>query len=623
MKKIALAYGITNSYVPKLANTLIGLKRHSKKFWDDIIVYNNDITDENKELLNTITPCRFINVEKQNFLDKISKSRIEMYSVATFFRFEMFNLLDEYEKIIWSDVDVLYLKDLSILTTYADKTGFAATFAKPTQFKVVNNFYDFINEYDMFAPMINAGLLVISRKLKNYHELRDWCYFATNKYSEALNWLDQGILNLLIQEFKIEVENIDLELFHCHPTMLKEAKKAYIIHAYGSSKFWNDTETAKNYPEWDENNETWLKISSKNKVKVSNQDLISVIMSVYERYDYIDEAIESILNQTYENFELLINVEKTKYQEKIVKYLSKFKDKRIKIIPNQEKLGFPMSLNLLIDQCNGKYIARMDDDDISLPTRFEKEVEFLQKNPNVGVVGANAEFFMKGSGKWFNKCLTPAEIKVALLRTNPMCHPSVMINKEMIDKYGIRYENYFAEDYQLWARCVKYFDIANIDEVLLKYRASGQNITSNSCNEDKIDASVKNTIQFQFKEYLNIDLNANMLELLQTRRQVWYPEECSNTVNKLIEELYEKVKNNNKKLNFYDQELIEKAYRFKKYKNKSEVKHKIKKGIIFCTRPVYNSIVNIVNNRIWLNNQYLENRINYIDNKIKNIEEKK
>ena len=427
----------------------------------------------------------------------------------------------------------------------------------------------------------------------------------------------------MIQEFKIDVEPIDVELYHCHPTMLKESKKAYIIHAYGSSKFWNDATTAKNFPEWDENNNKWLSISSTENSYDKSKDLISVLMSVYERYDYIDEAIMSILNQTYGNFELLINIEKTKSQDKIIKYLSKFKDKRIRILPNKEKLGFAKSLNYLIDESKGKYLARMDDDDISLPTRFEKELKFLKRYPKIGIVGTNAEFFGRGTGKWFYKHLNPEEIKVALLRSNPVCHPSVMIRKDMLDKNNIRYEEYFSEDYQLWARCIKHFDIANIDEILLKYRSSGQNITQNSSSEEKIDKSVKDTMKMQFKEYLNIDINHNLLELLQTRRHVWYPDECTNSINKLMSNFFELVKRNNKEIGFYDQKIIEREFSFKKIKQKTTVKLKIKKVIIFFTKPIYNSICNIVNNRIWINNQYIENRLSYLDNKIEKIKEKK
>ena len=208
-KKVAIAFGITGSYTDILANVLIGLKKHSKKFWDDIVVFHSGINDEQQLHLNKIVKCNFVELQNRDFLKYVSKEQIELYSVATFFRFESFSLLDKYEKVIWSDVDVLFQGDLSELLSYGDKSGYAGTYA-PDEYRVENNFFELIEEYDMFTPMLNAGLFVISDKLSNYKEIQQWCYDSTVKYGSKLRWLDQAILNLLVQEFNIDVEPIDL-----------------------------------------------------------------------------------------------------------------------------------------------------------------------------------------------------------------------------------------------------------------------------------------------------------------------------------------------------------------------------------------------------------------------------
>ena len=120
------------------------------------------------------------------------------------------------------------------------------------------------------------------------------------------------------------------------------------------------------------------------KNRKDEKPLVSVIMSIFKRVSFLDEAIESVLNQTFANFELLIVVEYSEEQENINNYIfKKFKDKRIRIINNKERLGFAESLNVGIKSAKGKYIARMDDDDISLPLRFEKQVNFLEKNKDI------------------------------------------------------------------------------------------------------------------------------------------------------------------------------------------------------------------------------------------------
>lgn len=632
-KNIALAFGITSNYIDILANALIGLVKHSTAFWDGIVVFHNGISKENQKKINNITKCNFIEVKEQDFVKYISQDLIKLYSVATFFKFESYKLLDEYHKVIWSDVDVLFQKDISELAKYADKTGYAATIATPN-YRNIDNFCEIINKYNMFVPMYNAGLFVISDKLKNYKKIYDWCYYATKKYSTVLKWLDQAVQNIMIQEFKIDVEEIDLEKYHCHPSNFNFSNDAFIIHAHGTRKFWNDNEYKTLYSEWQENNAEWKKINSH---KISNSKLIkvdkpivSVIMSIYERYTFVDEAINSILAQTFNDFEFLICVEKTKKQKEIASYLKKFNDKRIKILLNQETLGFPESLNIMINNSKGKYIARMDDDDVSLPNRLERQVMFLESNKDIGICGTNAEFFMYAQGKWFNKNLSSEEIKTQMLFTNPICHPSVLMRKDLLDKFKIRYEKeYFSEDYQIWSRSIKFFKIANINEVLLRYRASNTNLTTYGINENKIHNSVKATMYYQFKNYLNLELNDNELELIQKRKQVIYPGDWYKSARKLQKNLYKRIMIANKTTKFYNNYLLKREFKYllnNENKNIIDYFIKVVKKIfrVFYKKLEYridSKIENSIGNIMYKTN-VIEKKIKELNDKIEEVSKK-
>lgn len=213
---------------------------------------------------------------------------------------------------------------------------------------------------------------------------------------------------------------------------------------------------------------------------------ISVVMPVYNTDEkYLREAIESILNQTYKNFEfIIINDGSTNDAEDII--LS-YRDSRILYIKNEQNLGLIKTLNKALYMAKCEYIARMDSDDISLPTRFEKQVDFLDKNPDVDILGT-----------WFN-CIPrnrvietlskDKEIKECMLvNSNNIGHPTVTFRKSLIERFGIKYdEKYsYAEDYALWLSLIDKVKFANIPEILLNYR-----IHSNSvCQTKEIEQSL-------------------------------------------------------------------------------------------------------------------------------------
>lgn len=204
---------------------------------------------------------------------------------------------------------------------------------------------------------------------------------------------------------------------------------------------------------------------------------VSVLTPVYKTPEkYLREAIESILNQTFSDFEFIILDDcPDDTREDIVK---SYDDSRIKYHKNAENLGISKSRNKLIDLAQGEYLAVFDHDDISLPTRLEKQVEYLDTHPSVGVVGTRAEIF-PGKGKFLITPVDGRKIKLCLCNGFCILHPSSMIRKSVLLEHGIRYEEEFspAEDYRLWTRIMLYADFHELPEILFRYRMHESNTT--------------------------------------------------------------------------------------------------------------------------------------------------
>ena len=194
---------------------------------------------------------------------------------------------------------------------------------------------------------------------------------------------------------------------------------------------------------------------------------ISVVMPVYNSEKYLYEAIDSILNQTYTNFEFIILNDGS--IDKIEEIILSYDDQRIVYVKNEENLQIVKTLNKGISLAKGKYIARMDADDISLPERLERQIEFMESNPDIDVCGTG--YIALGKKRFIFKPLKKHEyIKIKLLFTSPLAHPTVLMKKEIFDDY--QYDEGYpkAEDYALWIQLINHFTFANISDPLLYYR---------------------------------------------------------------------------------------------------------------------------------------------------------
>ncbi len=281
-------------------------------------------------------------------------------------------------------------------------------------------------------------------------------------------------------------------------------------------------------------------------------------MSVYNSEKYLEEAIDSILNQTYSNIEfIIINDGSTDKSLKIIQEYM-LKDKRIVLISRENK-GLPYSLNEGIEIAKGDYIARMDADDISLPTRFEEQVTFMKKNLDIGICGTWAEIF----GETINNRLlrhpkNHDELKTRLLFSVCFAHPTVMIRKNVLElnnlKYNISYMN--AQDYELWNKLSQVTKMENIQKVLLKYRISTNSITSIT-DSSKVNLRY-NLLSMVFTEVLeklniqNTEEENKLHFIIGLNERI----EKENIDLKVLDQYLTKIINANQKVQYFDEKYL-------------------------------------------------------------------
>lgn len=232
---------------------------------------------------------------------------------------------------------------------------------------------------------------------------------------------------------------------------------------------------------------------------------ITVLMPVYNVADYVREAIYSILNQTFTDFELLIindgSTDKTRDE------VLKIADQRIRFVENERNIGLANTLNKGIELSRGEYIARMDGDDISLPERLAKQADVLDNNPEIDVCGAGYRFF----GARNYDVIYPKyhhEIKVGLMFGCCMIIP--LFRRQSILNAGLSYnQNYFpAEDYRFWTECVTKLKMHNIQEKLFLYRMHPSQVSETMTNQPAMAEQVKaDYIQSLFPEISKNDIS--------------------------------------------------------------------------------------------------------------------
>ena len=207
---------------------------------------------------------------------------------------------------------------------------------------------------------------------------------------------------------------------------------------------------------------------------------ISVVMTAYNGEKFIAQAVDSILNQTFKNFEFIIVDDYS--SDQTYKIISSYQDPRIQLIRNKENLGQTKSLNIALEQSEGEFIARMDADDVSCPERLAVQYEYLKNNPHIAVVGTWCKDINE-NGKFIRTYKVPCDsliIKMFLAVSGDLTvwclsHPTVLMRREALEAVGFYTERPntnkgHPQDYDLWMKLARGYQLANIPQALLKYR---------------------------------------------------------------------------------------------------------------------------------------------------------
>lgn len=238
---------------------------------------------------------------------------------------------------------------------------------------------------------------------------------------------------------------------------------------------------------------------------------VSILIPTFNSEKYIMDTLYSLLEQTFQDFEILI-VNELGSKDRTTEIITLFQDPRIKVIQNTERLGLAQSLNLGIRAAKGEYIARADADDVYPVDRLAKQVDFLDEHPNISVCGAWQRHF--GKRNYIHKTvITPEEIKAQTLFICDMCHSTLMIRKKDFIDNDLWYDpNYLSEDFELWSRAVHKLGFYNLPDVLGEYRWDGENITASKM--DRLEGEAQKIIARTLKEQLKITIRDEDLILL-------------------------------------------------------------------------------------------------------------
>lgn len=203
---------------------------------------------------------------------------------------------------------------------------------------------------------------------------------------------------------------------------------------------------------------------------------VSVVMPVYNAERFLKEAMDSILGQTFSDFEFIIIDDAS--TDSSVDIIRSYNDSRIRFYQNEINKGVAATLNRGLDLANGEYIARMDSDDISLPERLYEQVQYMDIHKDIAVIGCGVRLFgAKSEIRLFSE--ESVQLNVDLLFNSCFAHPSVMMRASIFGKEGFHYDDNFSamEDYELWVRTIERYRIATIPSILLKYRIHSNQVS--------------------------------------------------------------------------------------------------------------------------------------------------
>lgn len=277
-------------------------------------------------------------------------------------------------------------------------------------------------------------------------------------------------------------------------------------------------------------------------LKSAHHPRVSVVMPVYNGEKYLREAVDSILMQTFTDYELIIIDDNS--TDRTADILRAHPDERIKLIKNDQNCGISLTLNRGISTAQGEYIARMDCDDICSPERFMAQVQFLDENPSIDIVGSWLEIIDQNSKPtekmW--KYIRPAMgLRWVTFFNIPVAHPAVMVRRRIFDFFAAQYDvsEEPAEDYGLWTRINLKIRFSNIQSALLKYRVHEFSI-SKARNTRQYETACKIS-QKTISSYLRNPISLETINLIRMPYQAHSLEEFNSAI-RVLHQLYQKFR---------------------------------------------------------------------------------
>jgi len=211
---------------------------------------------------------------------------------------------------------------------------------------------------------------------------------------------------------------------------------------------------------------------------------VTVLMTTYNGSLYIKPAIDSILNQTFKNFELLIVNDGS--TDNTIEIIQSYDDSRIRLINNESNKGLLFSRNIALTEARGKYLAILDSDDIAISNRLQIQWTTFENRPSLALLGGQGLVINKKgekTGEVLTQLTGADAVKVKLFFSNSYIHSTVMIRMEVFCKLG-GYQNFpLAEDYALFSRLSHDYEVDNLSDILVEYRIHGENISIKRANE--------------------------------------------------------------------------------------------------------------------------------------------
>ncbi len=279
---------------------------------------------------------------------------------------------------------------------------------------------------------------------------------------------------------------------------------------------------------------------------------ISIIMPVFNTaVSILHEAVVSIMNQTFQDFEFIIVDDGSSGE--CAEYLVGLQDPRIRVIKNVKNVGISKSLNIGLRIARGKYIARMDSDDISFPNRLEKQYAYMEAHPNTIVCGTSVEVFGEKTGIWeLGNCdMKYYRVKMLFLNPGPV-HPTAFFNRNLLLKNHLSYNEsiHYAEDYYMWMEIVNFGDIVILDDVLLRFRVH-QDKVSVIHRKEQIESD--QIIQKELLTQLLGNVTEEEVKAHYYHSTGYYREA---TISPWINEWYDRLIAANKKKGIYDQKRL-------------------------------------------------------------------